>query len=133
MREIKFRAWDTFNKKWLDQKLFSISCCNGELLNKSCGGYIGGVEIQQFTGLKDKNGKEIYEGDILSIDSKEGGIFKGVITYDDKRIGFKFNDLEDNSIYSIFEGDNKSFEVIGNIFENKELLTNQPTLSRINN
>jgi len=65
MREIKFRAWDDFNKIWLDPKIFSIGIDDGLLRNKECSGSIGGVQINQYTGLKDKTGKEIYEGDIV--------------------------------------------------------------------
>lgn len=73
--------------------------------------------IQQFTGLKDKNGKEIYEGDILSA----GSTYKPYVVEYNDRIGafaggmFRFNG-EGMSIRTV------SLEIIGNILENPELL-----------
>lgn len=60
MREIKFRAWDKVNKKWVDPKIVDLwgifVLANKESLTH---------EMSQNTGLLDRNGKEIYEGDVL--------------------------------------------------------------------
>lgn len=60
MREIKFRIWDINARKWL--KSFNTNLLDIHEFNLA--------KIMQYTGLKDKNNKEIYEGDIFHIGSK---------------------------------------------------------------
>ncbi len=106
MRTIKFRAWDKNKQELKDNKdWFDIDVITGSLFRKE---HI----LMQFTGLKDKSGKEIYEGDILSQLAHSEKIRKKprwlkVVEW----VGAGFN---------IRNG--KSFEVIGNIFENPKLL-----------
>jgi len=125
MREIKFRAWDTENKKMytVDElhnlweigtpvAVYQHSIKPDVLLR------IDNNPLMQYTGLKDKNGKEIYEGDIV----KE--------TYNKKElriseVGFKngsFVLLTPNQFIEIGNLKN-DIEVIGNIYENPDLLT----------
>lgn len=107
MREIKFRAWHTIDTVMV-YDLNSPSLEHGVL----CGGdYI----LMQYTGLKDKNGKEIYEGDIL---------------YDDEFDDYYFVDQKMHEscgcCSSVFgwsvEGNYNENSIVGNIYENPELL-----------
>jgi len=119
-RTIKFRAWDKINKQ-------IITDCNKYTHYHFGINYQKDIEFMQFTGLKDKNGVEIYEGDIIkgdwiSCDSLITSTFKV------KYLGAGFSPFAEPAgdssgvLYqtSLFSGD---FEVIGNIFENPELLT----------
>src|SRR3989304_9140917 len=76
-------------------------------------------EIMQYTGLKDKNGKEIYEGDILRTNEHID-----FIVWNEKKCGFSYsNDKSNMSLPQWFEhGQYSGTEIIGNIYENPELL-----------
>lgn len=126
MREIKYRAWDTKKNTWcniividLNGNLYfsTSSQGNGEVvlvgpLNKDI------IILQQYTGLKDRNGKEIYEGDIVN---------DGAKVY--KKIGFNFGsftlDLIDGRIDCSLFDCTPSIFIVGNIYENPELLENK--------
>ena len=79
--------------------------------------------IQQYTGVKDKNGKEIYEGDIVSFQYRDEGLFNGVIGLDDMYLGYSVQDSKAffGSMQITYDN-TEELNVIGNIFENPELL-----------
>ncbi len=143
-REIKFRVWNPDDKRMEFPLVFAI-CSNGKLqpLIKCSDGNRAYKDypIMQFTGLKDKNGKEIYEGDILSL-KKEASLFKRCPIIVIGSVNFVGGKFEVNTINCINLNVNKKgsvhfgmkvrdwihlpefykSEVIGNIFENPELL-----------
>jgi len=129
MREIKFRAWDVKNNKFIDG--YAITC-DGTIFSfkeGDCEDYIRGhadipnTILIQYTGLKDKNGKEIYEGDIVSVcfvTGKENCEIveeKGCYWVSQKRTDY-IRDMAHDNLYWHIDG----CEVIGNIYENPELL-----------
>lgn len=121
MREIKFRAWDKKKNKFISPANIAIKG-SGVDLTWSMEPENKNIVFLQFTGLTDKNGKEIYEGDIIDIQ----GPGKGIIRFNNG--GFYLKYLEENEGFdsSGFGGPentlNKTTEIIGNIYENPELL-----------
>ena len=70
MRELKFRAWDKLFKEMFDVPMLSNKAVSHAVPQKFMpdGVPLAQVELMQYTGLKDKQGKEIYEGDIVKVD-----------------------------------------------------------------
>lgn len=122
-REIKFRAWDRYMEGKHMVKVDMLDFRLGTLYGKDERDFSHDMdmkfyELMQFTGLKDKNGKEIWEGDVIRCYHE-----KGVI---ENTLGcFGFQQTRDNftTLLDIWErGDGHKVEVIGNIYENPELL-----------
>jgi len=134
MKEIKFRAWQKFHKKMVEVKIIDFkdgkinsitvkypkgTCPRiitytddyGDFRLTKDGGNV--LNLMQFTGLKDKNGKEIYEGDIVRVTA--GEYFQGIYEFDgvevvkDIRDGLEFMYADDT-------------EILGNIHDNPELI-----------
>src|SRR5690625_1949069 len=118
MREIKFRAWNN-DKKYMEYDVDINS--DGQVIEYNYGYYAGSYDypIMQYTGLKDKNGREIYEGDIVK--------YPHIVGFDDIwKVEFNngsFVIRETIVKISLRELAHKNnLEVIGNIYENPKLL-----------
>ena len=129
-REIKFRFWDVADSCWVTPSLveFSYQDVDNESVGVPFHLYGKEIIIQQYNGLKDKNDKEIYEGDILERIGN-GSFCKIVICWDDQNCRFisknSFNLHGDGSPISnniINISDWTYWVVCGNIMENPELI-----------
>lgn len=129
-RTLKFRVWDVEAKRfsYSDKFLTVIEPANIDFklgLNlsneryKNCKEY-DDYPVQQYTGLKDKNNREIYEGDIIGIKRNGETQYLAEVIYSEKFHGFRKVDTAD---FPLTVGDKCSFyEVLGNVFENPELV-----------
>ena len=143
MRTIKFRAWDKKEKKMFDvcdlylqtTNRYGVSFISGETFNAE------DIELMQYTGLHDKNGKEIYEGDIVRGNFYYNGVVEfniGFIEWADK-LGRWWVSDKNNDMFSEFNTSDgieeetiindeltecliDKCEVIGNIYENSKLI-----------
>ena len=132
MRELKFRVWSKVRNDWVHNMML-LSCIDGlpfahfvetDSDKKFVKHHIYNasnldIVIQQYTGLKDKNGVDIYEGDIVKAtsDQYENENFVGKVIFDE---GCFLTWVNKNDIRGIWGEDD--IEVIGNIIENSELL-----------
>lgn len=133
-REIKFRAWDRklskmyYSEKdensqlfiWLDGGIGSIDCgCTDGGISDE-----GELELMQFTGLHDKNGKEIYEGDIVKGDDFQRFPGNPVVVMGGTGWFIEIDTGKSKyreSFFGIYQ-DGRHLEVIGNIYEHPSLL-----------
>lgn len=136
MREIKFRAWDEINNKWIDG-CDLIMESNGRVwvgdVNNPPMIQIKSENVVFFTGLKDKNGKEIFDGDVVK-NSRCGSNQLMLVKWTDaieevssdgvewtrQKPGFDFEKIGNGMTYVFVAS--KDLKIIGNIYENPELL-----------
>lgn len=122
MRELKFRAWDRFNKRMLNVNNLANE---GSFIvaYKNRGDSIGlsdiEADIMQYTGIKDINGKEIFESDILSWQDGYLNEHINAVAWSDKSLWWALN-YEGEFVESLSRAELP--EVVGNIYENPELV-----------
>lgn len=122
----KFRAWSTDKKIMAEVRTLRFT---DELVetDKFVERSIEGVKLMQSTGLLDKNGKEIFEGDILKVANNDSSWFE-VVKYDhdkamfiSKEVNLKY-EVPETPLYDLFSPYLFKVEVIGNIWESHDLL-----------
>ena len=123
MREIKFRGWDVGFKEMESWE----SLLTSDVLPEVLQGVFPNLKLMQYTGLKDRNGVEIYEGDILEM--AEQSLLRFEVVYDAGHMAFMRKWIDKRVPATRCKGEmehlsaNTDFlEVIGNGYENPELL-----------
>ena len=134
MRDIRFRAWDNKEEWMVDDMLLSF---DGEILTDDVQPHDtpykeieladeGRYELMQYTGMKDVNGVEIYNGDIVHDDEVIYLVGFGVFTDDNDfqeptqgQTGFYIVDIHTDETFPFYS---MRYRVIGNVYENPELL-----------
>lgn len=126
---LKFRAWIKEEKCFADYietiRYYAkeVDLCWGGICESDCFDFED-VILTQSTGLKDKNGKEIFEGDVLAIETDEG-VTNLKVFWDEKHALFMFESKKYNEkvlLAELVEDNTYPFEIIGNIYEDSELL-----------
>ena len=120
MREIKFRAWDKENEKMM--KVSSLHLENKEISVKENGTFrlFRMQDLMQFTGVKDKNGKEIYENDLISCNK-----YKNIVVFFENgcfKVKYSKNDTTNVTCTLDTFLEKYKCKISGNVYENKNLL-----------
>lgn len=125
MRDIKFRAWhkekkEIVNVEEIDFMNKVINYIENDYENNRQeirGAYFEDIELMQYTGLKDKNNKEIYEGDIITLHNSK---YKVIFNIEGARFVLRNDEFELEITF--INHNNERMEIVGNIYENPELL-----------
>ena len=134
MREIKFRAWNSeYKQMWYDGGHLNLSITINGVLG-SPDPYYGtdlseNFVLMQYTGFKDDNGVEIYEGDILERTDSEKERF--VIEFDNDKCGLMLNYYETDELYNFEEL--PDCRIIGNVYASFEQFKNELKAGEENN
>jgi len=127
MREIKFRAWVKEKKAIFEVILIDYVSKKVTYLLERVGHLLSirdakfdDVELMQYTGLKDKNNKEIYEGDIIVL---HGSKYKVIFKTEGARFVLRNDEFELEITF--INNNNERMEIIGNIYENPELMEDE--------
>lgn len=129
----KFRAWHnefsrmmSIKNVWFQDNCLEEFELNDEIMNDYITAYPDEIELMQSTGLKDLNGIEIFEGDILEVTDKHSWL--EVVSYSQEKAMFVTEEINrefkvpESPLYDLLDSTFLKFKVIGNIYENPELL-----------
>ena len=122
MREIKFRAWVKELNEIREVEYINFWKKMIAYPNKFCTEYylsadFDEIKLMQYTGLKDKNNKEIYEGDIVTLHNSR---YKVIFNMEQARFVLRDDKFEMEIPFT--NNNNERMEIIGNIYENPELM-----------
>jgi len=138
MPDVKFRGWDSYQNRMIQWEEIGNPNISIMSLWNFLNGLTEHIKPLQFAGLHDRNGKEVYEGDICKVHifiqelGENMGVIEGEkefvakITFDSSGVNLiGKNELESGPIWAYGGFHEESLEVIGNIYENPELLNRE--------
>ena len=122
----RFRAWDKEFKEMVqvdalvfDEQIIKATYKNGNVVKEDIKNYV----LMQSTGLRDKNGKEIFEGDVIKVTNLSSWL--EVVSFNENKAMFVFKEtkreVEETPLYDLFNTDIFEVEIIGDIYTNPEL------------
>lgn len=128
-RVLKFRAWDSYQKKMIDEfqdDLYNMAHGYNGLYSSAYDeeGDFYELEVMQWTGLKDKDGQDIYEGDIVEDECDRHPLFEIRWLNDEEHATFYLKELyrTANDVWWFEHYPPSGLKVVGNVWENPELL-----------